>query len=97
MKITQGKHRGEEAHPEWNLSTGNDHRTTEYFVPFDFEYESEPHVHVGLVEFVILHGQHHRLSIEVTEIRKDGFTLSYTTWGSTRVSSAGCIWMALGV
>lgn len=63
-------------------------------VRFENAFANKPKVSFGLTGLDFREGADHRLKIEVTEIRKSGFTVNLVTWCDTKISYAKADWVA---
>lgn len=80
----------------WHLNTGAEDRSSSYFISFPEEFYKVPSVMVVLKELASS-GDTVRITVNVLDITKEGFTVEFSTWGDSQVWGAGISWLAYTV
>lgn len=76
--------------------TGHGPRESRHEVRFEQEFVGPPVVHIGLSMWDIDNGDNQRADISTDNVRADGFTIIFRTWGATRVARVRAEWLAIG-
>ena len=66
------------------------------YVKFDCAFSSPPEVTMGISTVDLIHGNNHRLHVEVKKVDTNGFRYDFKTWADTRVWVARAYWTAIG-
>jgi hypothetical protein len=76
--------------------TGNGPRMTRSFVHFRESFLTAPVVHVTLSMWDMSNMANSRADVQTAEIKPEGFSIIFRTWGDSKVARVRISWMAVG-
>ena len=76
--------------------TGSGPRHIRSFVHFREPFVSPPVVHVGMSMWDMSNTANSRMDVQSSDVRPDGFAVTFRTWGDTKVARVRISWLAMG-
>lgn len=76
--------------------TGTGPRHIRSFVHFREPFLTAPVVHLGLSMWDMSNKANSRADVQASEIKAEGFAITFRTWGDSKVARVRVGWMAIG-
>lgn len=80
-----------------SMWTGHGPREARRRIDFDRPFMAPPLVHLGMGMLDISNASNLRLQLTAEEVDERGCTISFRTWGDTRIARASVSWIAVGM
>lgn len=103
MRIENGRYMANEFHERWSLAEGgiSRKRTFSDAIKFSQPFESPPKVIVALSGFDIFDNSstysHTSLDVQAAHIARDGFTVQFNAYATSKVKGLTVDWLAVGI
>jgi len=79
--------------PMWS---GDGDRSVVVDIMFNTLFKASPVITIGLIGMDCDNSQNFRFWLKATNVKSTGFTIEFTTWGTTHIARAGVSWQAIG-